>query len=641
MAIQITTTELPNGIQSTAYSQTIQTFGGQAPLVFAVDSGTLPAGLSLNTSTGAITGTPTTVNTYTFVIEVTDDDSFTDTQEYTVRVYAPLDTSPDPVAPATSVVVEAGSQTTFSATGGSGNYSWTVNGGNLINPNTGLLTAINGGSYTVTLTDQESGQVATISITVTSQGQFCVQGVSAEEAAVAADDTCCEFNVECGNTLQLRVPSFHVVEDGQKKAVVYGNLVQAITGDASALQSTSAVAGASGNELSFNRDAYYEIVTSFDMAAVANGEFAIGWSSADVDATIGSIDHAVVWFTDAGSRFVELRHSGSVEATSQFAIAQGDVVSFGRMAGEMQLWINSVLVYTSDEEFGACGNVMLDIAMEEANKTIGGYVTNLTWSISTAGNASEVGTIDANGVYASPANPLAGVVQVIGTVNAANFYVNIRNIQPTPRFVKPQPFLAGRRAHVWVTNKKATDNEVPRIAADGSPDAIQNPGMIYLGVLEGSATFTEEIEYQNFDNDEGTYITAVASEKATMTGTFLEVRDLDKLALLMQHATLYPDSKGVRELGVGGKTCGACDLRAMLIVESGNCGSGWDMIYLPRVQNTANLNLEIGKKTNTKYELSFRVLPDTSRLAGRQLYSIYQMSNCSDTAEGDACTVGE
>jgi hypothetical protein len=160
-------------------------------------------------------------------------------------------------------------------------------------------------------------------------------------------------------------------------------------------------------------------------------------------------------------------------------------------------------------------------------------------------------------------------------------------------------------------------------------------------VLEGSATFTEEIEYQNFDNDEGTYFTAVASEKATMTGTFLEVRDLDKLALLMQHSTLFPASRGVSELGVGGKTCGACDLRAVIIVESGNCGSGWDVIYLPRVQNTANLSLEIGKKTNTKYELNFRVLPDTSRQAGRQLYSIYQMDNCSGSIEGDACTVGE
>jgi hypothetical protein len=142
--------------------------------------------------------------------------------------------------------------------------------------------------------------------------------------------------------------------------------------------------------------------------------------------------------------------------------------------------------------------------------------------------------------------------------------------------------------------------------------------MIDLGTLEGSATFAEEVTYQDFDNDEGTYFQAVASEKATLTGTFLEVRDFDKLATIMQHATLYPSVKGVSEIAVGGKTCGGCDLRVILVAEAGNCGGGWDVIYLPRVQNAGNLSLEIGKKASAKYPLNFRVLPDTSRPAGKQ-----------------------
>lgn len=637
MAVQIITTSLPNAIDDVAYSQTISTYGGVAPLVFAVDSGSLPTGLSLNTSSGAITGTPTTPGTYTFTIGVTDDAATTDTQSYSVRVYAALDTSPDPAPGDSAVFAEAGEQVSFSVTGGSGSYQWSVTGGNLINPITGLLTAINGGSYVVTVTDTESGQTATVDIVITSQSQFCVEGaeVSSDTDTVGLGDVCCEFNVECGDRLQLRVPSFHIIENGVKIPVVYGNLVQATTGDASALQSTAAVGGASGNEVSFNRDVYFEIVTSFDMAATGNGDFGIGWSSTDVDATVASIDHAVVWFTDTAVRYVEIRHSSNPEAGSKFAISQGDVVSFGVIGGELQLWINSVLMYTSTEDFGACGNVVLDVGIEEALKTIGGYVTNLSWTIVTTGTAAEVGAIDANGIYTSPSNPLVGVVKVQGSINSANFFVNVRNIQPTPKFIQAQPFIAGRRAHIWVTNRKATDNEVIRIASDGSPDAIQNPGMIYLGVLEGSATFTEEIEYQNFDNDEGTYFTAVASEKATLKGMFMEVRDLPKLNLLMQHSTLYPESKGVKELGVGGKTSTACELRAVLIIEAGAPGSGWDVIYMPRVQNTANLNLEVGKKANGKYEINFRVLPDVTRAQGRQLYSIYQISNC-----GTGDTVG-
>lgn len=637
MAIQIITTSLPNATNGTAYSQTLQTTGGVAPLTFSVDSGSLPTGVTLNTGTGVLSGTPSATGVFNFVIEVVDDDASSDTQAYTLNVYDALNTSPDPLVGDTAVFIEAGSQVQFSATGGSGNYQWSVDGGNLINSATGLLTALNGGAYTVTLVDTESGQVAIVSIVITSQSQFCVQGVPATAVANAAEDICCEFNVECGDRLQLRIPSFHVVSNNTRQPVIYGDLVVAVTGDASALQSKAAGAGATGNGVSFNRDAFFEIITSFDMAQVANGEFGIGWSSVDIDTTVASIAHAVVWFSDGSDRKVEIRHNGSVEAASQFDIAQGDAVSFGVIGGELSLYINNVLVFTSSADFSTCGDAILDIAIEDANKTIGGYVTNLTWSVQTAGTASEVGSIDANGIYTSPTDPIAGVVKVVGALNNANFYVSIRNIQPTPKFVKAQPFLAGRSAHIWVTNRRATDNDIIRIASDGSPDAIQNPGMIYLGVLEASATFAEDNQTQDFTNDNGIYQTVITEERATLTGTFLEVRDLDKLALLMQQSTLHPKVKGVTEFSVGGKPCGGCDLRAVLIVEAGACGAGWDVIYMPRVQNTGNLSLEIGKKTNTKYALNFRVLPDPNRAVGKQLYSIYQMENCGESAVGSTC----
>lgn len=630
--IIITTTTLPIGEEGIAYSQTIGTSGGVAPLTFTVASGSLPTGLSLGSSTGVLSGTPTTAGEYSFVVEVEDDNAATDTQAFTVNVYEPLTATPEPEPGDDAVFTSVGEQIQFSASGGTGSYVWSVDGGNLINPSTGLFTAINGGNFTVTVTDSESGQSVAISITIASQAQFCV---TAETVGLteAIGTPCCEFNVECGNRLQLLVPSFHLMINGDKVPIQYTNVVSAVTGDAAALQSRAVDAGATGNEVNFNRTAYFEIVTSYDMAQTANGEFGIGWSVVDVDSTVNSIRHAVVWYTDSGVRKVEVRNSGVAEANSDFPIVQGDVVSFGVVDGELQLWINSVLMFTSAADFSACGNMFLDIGIADASKTIGGYVNNLNWSIQTAGNPGQVGSIDALGVYTSPTNPLAGLVEVVGSLNNANFYVNIRNIQPTPIYTKPQPFLAGRRAHVWVTNQRATDTDVIRIASDGSPDALQNPGMIYLGVLEGSATFAEEIEFQDFDNDEGTYLTTISRERATLSGRFLEVRDLDKLATLMQHSTLYPTNKGVRELGVGGKSATGCDLRAVLVIEGTD---GWDVIYMPRVQNTGNLSLEIGRTTASGYELSLRVLPDMTRAAGRRLYSIYQMSNCGQSSSS-AC----
>src|SRR6185369_15037611 len=69
--IAITTATLPTPVLSQAYNQTIATSGGTAPIIFAVSAGSLPTGLSLNTSTGAIAGTPSSSGVYSFTIRAT------------------------------------------------------------------------------------------------------------------------------------------------------------------------------------------------------------------------------------------------------------------------------------------------------------------------------------------------------------------------------------------------------------------------------------------------------------------------------------------------------------------------------------------------------------------------------------------
>lgn len=72
-AIQITSPNvLPDGIQGDGYSYNLTAQGGTGAYTWSITSGALPAGLSLNTSSGLISGTPTNSNPNTIVFHVTD-----------------------------------------------------------------------------------------------------------------------------------------------------------------------------------------------------------------------------------------------------------------------------------------------------------------------------------------------------------------------------------------------------------------------------------------------------------------------------------------------------------------------------------------------------------------------------------------
>jgi len=71
----ITTTALPNGTTGREYNQTLAATGA-TPIVWSVASGNLPAGLSLNSNAGTITGTPTQAGTFSFVISAENADGY-------------------------------------------------------------------------------------------------------------------------------------------------------------------------------------------------------------------------------------------------------------------------------------------------------------------------------------------------------------------------------------------------------------------------------------------------------------------------------------------------------------------------------------------------------------------------------------
>ena len=81
-----------NGQRKESFSESVASYfsGTETPFAYSVQSGSLPAGLSLNSSTGVISGTPTATGAASgIVIRATDDDSNTaDTNSFSISIAA-------------------------------------------------------------------------------------------------------------------------------------------------------------------------------------------------------------------------------------------------------------------------------------------------------------------------------------------------------------------------------------------------------------------------------------------------------------------------------------------------------------------------------------------------------------------------
>jgi len=129
-ALSINSTALPSGTTGSAYSQTLSASGGTPSYTWSILSGSLPAGLTLS-STGAISGTPTTSGTFAFGIAVSDKSN--PVQTLTASLSITIAAVPLKVNTAALIggMINTAYSQSLSASGGTPSYTWTVSSGSL------------------------------------------------------------------------------------------------------------------------------------------------------------------------------------------------------------------------------------------------------------------------------------------------------------------------------------------------------------------------------------------------------------------------------------------------------------------------------------------------------------------------------
>lgn len=192
-APKITTTDLPNGTVDTAYSQTL-TADGTAPITWRITDGSLPDGLSLNESTGEISGTPTAETAekdFTFTVTA-ENSAGSDEKTFTLTIG---------VAPVYSITAEPLKLDFGTLTEG---YT----------PASQMVTITNNGNQPLTLNEPvstehfEVGNLSKTELAVGEEATFTVQ----PQAGLAAGTYSENIDVTASNNVTLSIPASLTVQ---------------------------------------------------------------------------------------------------------------------------------------------------------------------------------------------------------------------------------------------------------------------------------------------------------------------------------------------------------------------------------------------------------------------------------------------
>jgi Putative Ig domain len=189
--IVITTESAPPATVGSAYTLALTAEGGIGRRTWSIVSGELPPGLTLDSTTGAITGSPATAGVYEFRVRASDDERRT-SKLFSIAVREPLAVRAPTVPPA-----EVGApidRLKFVATGGSRTKTWRLDGtlprGLVFDGASGAITGTPqaAGTFPVQVVASDSeGRTTGVEVTIVVRPRLSIASLRPSVARVGGD----------------------------------------------------------------------------------------------------------------------------------------------------------------------------------------------------------------------------------------------------------------------------------------------------------------------------------------------------------------------------------------------------------------------------------------------------------------------
>ena len=315
--LTVATSLLPVGVQSAAYSANLVAADGTAPYSWSLQSGALPAGLALSSS-GQISGTPTTTGTDTFTVQVIDSSSQTASRLLIITIGLPGSQGMSvAITPGTSGLLASSAQqltAMVSNDPANGGVNWTVG------PDSG--TSCSGtacGAVSPTFTASGAPAIYTAPVSVPPGGSVVVRATSVTDNTKSASATI---------TLSAGVNDFELSGD-------YAFRFGGITGNSSAASAFAAVgrftADGSGNITNGDLDTNGVGSGSAAVAQVFTGQYAIGADHRGVmtlNLGGGTARLAFSMEADGGAKFIKFDAAGGAGTIGSGSMVKADATAY-------------------------------------------------------------------------------------------------------------------------------------------------------------------------------------------------------------------------------------------------------------------------------------------------------------------------